>query len=101
MNSHGMSDPSPKTEGQSTPFREPSCESPGSGISASPLAPSQHRPGDKESSQPLWHFIVYKTMAPVGRNTIIMLTAADTETKKCLPLKESKITDGENALQGT
>lgn len=30
-----------------------------------------------------------------------MLTAADTETKKCLPFKESKITDGENALQGT
>lgn len=40
-------------------------------------------------------------MAPVGRNTIIMLTAADRETKKCLALKESKITDGENALRGT
>lgn len=38
---------------------------------------------DKDDSpQTLWHFIVYKTMAPGGRNTIVMLSAANTEGKR-------------------
>ena len=54
----------------SAPFSEPQCElaliSPG----AVPKANA-----DQETKR--IHFIVYKTMAPVGRNTIIMLTAAN------------------------
>lgn len=73
----------PGPTGHSTPFSEQCsnhlwCMS----VCVSP-ARGQCRQGTKMTqSQTPWHFIVYKTMAPGGRNTIVMLTAANTEGKR-------------------
>lgn len=58
----------------SAPFTEPLCES---ALISAGAAPKDNT--DQETKR--IHFIVSKTMAPVGRNTIIMLTAANTGGK--------------------
>ena len=72
-----MSDPCPKQKDRA----HPSVNHAGSGIPTDPWPPANMDQETERTHSPLWHFIVYKTMGPVGRNTIIMLTAANTETK--------------------
>ena len=54
----------------STPFSKPLCE-------LALISPEAVPKANTEQKTKRIQFIVYKTMAPVGRNTIIMLTAAN------------------------